>query len=178
MGKYIAFLRGINISGKNKISMSELKFAFEEMEFMNVRTFLNSGNICFETEEDKTSMKSNIERMISDRFGFDIPVYIIEKENLERIINNAPNWWGTADKDKYDNLIFILSEHTPEELIDMIGETSEGIETIQVFENAIFWTFDRKSYQKCNWWKKTAGAGIAELLTIRTASTVKKVCGL
>lgn len=42
--KYIAFLRGINISGKNKISMADLKVGFEEAGFSDVSTFLNSGN--------------------------------------------------------------------------------------------------------------------------------------
>lgn len=46
--KYIALLRGINISGKNKISMSELKKLLEENNYQNVSTYLNSGNIIFE----------------------------------------------------------------------------------------------------------------------------------
>ena len=57
----------------------------------------------------------------------------------------------------------------------MIGEISVGLEMIQIYKNVIFWTFDRKAYQKCNWWKKTAAAGIADKLTIRTANTVKKI---
>ncbi len=47
MKKYIAFLRGINISGKNKISMEELKKTFEEFGFKDVKTYLNSGNVIF-----------------------------------------------------------------------------------------------------------------------------------
>lgn len=46
--KYIALLRGINISGKNKISMPELKKLLEENNYQNVFTYLNSGNIIFE----------------------------------------------------------------------------------------------------------------------------------
>lgn len=47
MKRYIAFLRGINISGKNKISMAELKKNFEELGFEEVKTYLNSGNVIF-----------------------------------------------------------------------------------------------------------------------------------
>ncbi len=43
MNRYIALLRGINISGKNKVSMAELKKAFEELGFREVKTYLNSG---------------------------------------------------------------------------------------------------------------------------------------
>ena len=95
---------------------------------------------------------------------------------LKEIMLNSPEWWDAGDKDKYDNLIFILSSDTPEDICAYVGETTDGLESIQIYKNVIFWTFDRKAYNKCNWWKKTASAGIADKLTIRTANTVKKIC--
>ncbi|MCQ2480398.1 MAG: DUF1697 domain-containing protein, partial [Clostridia bacterium] len=65
---------------------------------------------------------------------------------------------------------------TPKEICDLIGPTSADLEKTEIVGNAIFWTFERASYQKCAWWKRTAQAGIAEKLTIRTANTVKKIC--
>ncbi|MBQ3686468.1 MAG: DUF1697 domain-containing protein, partial [Treponema sp.] len=94
----------------------------------------------------------------------------------QELLAAAPEWWGSGDKESCDNLIFILSADTPQEICAMLGEPSKGLERMQVCRNAIFWTFDRKRYQKCSWWKKTAGSGIAEKLTIRTAQTVRKVC--
>lgn len=173
MKQYIAFLRGINISGKNKISMPELKAGFEEAGFSEVSTYLNSGNVTFLTEiEDSRSV---IEKMITDRFGLEIPVYVIGLDALKDILSQAPDWWGLENKDQYDNLIFILSSDTPEDICAFVGEPSEGLERIRIYKNVIFWTFDRQAYQKCNWWKKTAGAGIADKLTIRTANTIKKL---
>ena len=177
MNRYIAFLRGINISGKNKIVMSELKEKFEQINFTDVSTYLNSGNVIFSSENDDIAeLKHSIEEMIYKEFGLSIPVYIIDREHIEDVLANAPQWWGTEDKDKYDNLIFILSSDTAEGICDLVGQPSEGLETIEVYDDIIFWTFDKKAYQKCNWWKRTAGAGIAEKLTIRTANTVKKMC--
>ena len=65
MKKYVAFLRGINISGKNKINMSKLKAELEVLGFSEVSTYLNSGNVVFasETEEAKTI----IEKMIAEK---------------------------------------------------------------------------------------------------------------
>ncbi len=71
----------------------------------------------------------------------------------------------------------ILSDDTPEEISSLIGETSPDLEKIQIYDDVIFWSFDRKAYQKCRWWKKTAAAGIAEKLTIRTAGTLIKMTG-
>lgn len=62
MNKYIAFLRGINISGKNKIDMSALKLEFENAGFSNISTYLNSGNVSFMSDED--NLKNKIEDMI------------------------------------------------------------------------------------------------------------------
>ena len=176
MKTYIAFLRGINISGKNKISMPELKKEFENLGYTNVSTYLNSGNVTFSSECERISdIRHYLELMIENRFGYSIPVYIIGKDDLNEILHNAPEWWGTDEKEKYDNLIFILTDDTPEEMKNMIGPVSDGLEMVQVYKSVIFWTFDRKSYQKCNWWKNTATAGIAEKLTIRTANTLRKI---
>ena len=175
--RYIAFLRGINISGKNKIAMSDLKREFESLGFTDVSSYLNSGNVLFSSENRNiTDMKCAIERMLRTAFELEIPVHVISRADLEDILANAPDWWGTGEKDQYDNFIFILTSDTAQEICDMVGQPSEGLERIQVYKDIIFWSFDRKAYQKCNWWKKTAGAGIAERLTIRTANTVRKMC--
>lgn len=96
--KYIALLRGINISGKNKISMSELKVELENNKYQNVVTYLNSGNIIFESNIDKkeTIMK-DINKIIYDKFNLEIPVFILTTSELEKILNHCPNWWGTAN---------------------------------------------------------------------------------
>ena len=175
--EYIAFLRGINISGKNKINMSDLKSEFENMGYDYVSTYLNSGNVLFSSNnESALELKSEIEKMIVSKFSFDIPVYVISKVELQDILANVPEWWGTGDKNKYDNIIFIINDEKPEEICNMLGPVSEDLETMQIYKNIIFWTFDRKMYQNCNWWKKTASTGIAEKLTIRTANTVRKLC--
>ena len=123
---------------------------------------------------DGKELSSQIRKRIQEETGAMIPVYVIETESLNRKLEHAPVWWGTDDKGIYDNLVFILTEETPEEICAQIGEPSDGWEQISLFEDVIFWSFDLKYYQKCNWWKKTATNGIAEKLTIRTANTVRK----
>lgn len=173
---YIAFLRGININGKNKIAMAKLKTEFEQMNFANVSTYLNSGNVLFSSSGSSIKkIKSAIQKMIAQKFALEIPVHVIESKTLSDIIAHAPAWWGTGDKEKYDNLIFILTDDTPDEIANLLGAPSENLETTQIYGDVIFWTFDRTKYQKCNWWKRTASAGITEKITIRTANTLKKL---
>ncbi|MEG0362182.1 MAG: DUF1697 domain-containing protein [Longicatena sp.] len=176
MKRYIALLRGVNISGKNKISMEELKSCFIEVGFVDVFTHLNSGNIVFSSDKtDEFALADKIKGMIREQFGLDIPVFVILQEELKILLGKAPVWWGTDDKEIYDNLIFVMSSITAEMIAEKIGEPTKEVEQICICKNVIFWSFDRNKYAKANWWKKTASAGIGEMLTIRTANTLRKI---
>ncbi len=179
MKRYVCFLRGINIGGKNKVSMAELKKGFEETGFAEVKTHINSGNVIFSAEEDNAErLLDPIELLIKKRFGLDIPVFVISKEKLEDILLNAPDWWGSENNEIYDNLIFIMPPAAFSDVFNEIGEPKEGLEKVFNYKNAIFWSFSRKDYQKTNWWSKTASANISGKLTIRTANTVRKTVGM
>lgn len=171
--KYIALLRGINVSGKNKIPMKELKDGFIECGYSNVKTLLNSGNVVFDSEEEKNKIHLQIVSMIQSKFDLDIPIYLIAEFELEDVLNHAPDWWDAGDKAIYDNLIFIMEPCTFEEVERVIGDPKEGIEQILNYKNAIFWSFDVKKYPKTSY-IKTASTSINDFVTIRTANTMKK----
>lgn len=176
MKRYIALLRGINISGKNKILMAELKKSFENLGFGEVKTYLNSGNVTFSSDEDNIKkFTKQIEEMIKTQFAIDIPIFVISREELEDILHNAPDWWGNENKKMYDNLIFIMPPATFSEVYCEIGEPKEDLEKIEGYKEVIFWSFSRKDYQKTNWWSKTASTNVSSKLTIRTANTVRKI---
>ena len=175
MKRYIALLRGVNVGGKNKIAMAELKQGFEALGFTEVRTHLNSGNVIFSGEE---ALAGRIQAMIRERFGLDVPVLVVTQAWLEDILNQAPDWWGGDEREIYDNLILVLPPATAGEIAGKLGEPTAGLEQVCVCEGAIFWSFDRKGYGKCNWWKRSASPGIGECITIRTANTVKKLAGM
>lgn len=88
---YIAILRGINVSGHNKIPMADLKKLFEELKCDNIRTYIQSGNVIFEhTKSTDKALIKKIEKGISDKFGFDVPVLVITAGELEKVIKNNP----------------------------------------------------------------------------------------
>lgn len=179
MKRYIALLRGINVSGKNKIFMSELKKGFTELGFAETATHLNSGNVIFSSAiDDKNILSNKIKLMIKERFDLDIPVFIVLQEELEEILNNAPDWWGDDNKEIYDNLIFIMPSLSYEEFYDEIGSPKAEYEKVHNYKNAIFWSFIRKDYRKTNWWSKTASSKVSGKITIRTANTIRKIVGM
>lgn len=179
MKRYIALLRGINISGKNKVAMSELKEGFTELGFAEVTTYLNSGNVIFSSAvDDENILINKIKPMIKDRFNLDIPVFIVLQEKLRELLSKAPDWWGDDNKEIYDNLIFIMPPLSCEEIYNEIGNPKEEYEKVYNYQNVIFWSFSRKDYQKTNWWSKTASSNISDKITIRTANTVRKIVGM
>lgn len=176
MKRFVALLRGINISGKNKIAMPELKSYFIESGFAEVATHLNSGNVIFSADEgDEAVLADRIKALIMERLGLDIPVFVIMQEKLADLLTKAPDWWGTNGKNIYDNMIFAIPPASAVTIAERTGEPTEGLEQVYIYENVIFWSFDRAKYSKSNWWKKTAEKGIGELITIRTASTLRKI---
>lgn len=91
MTTYIALLRGINVGGNKIIKMQDLKTTFQSLGFHNVRTYIQSGNVLFESDEESESLLSGvIERQIKEIFGFDVSVMIRTLAEMEQTIANNP----------------------------------------------------------------------------------------
>lgn len=174
--QYIALLRGINISGKNKVSMPSLKTAFEEIGFLNVSTYINSGNVLFFSENnDKNEISSRCKTVIAERFMLDVPVAIISLKELSEALDNAPEWWDINCNDMViHQVIFLISPITIEEVYAAVGEAKPEYEQVGYYKNVIFWSAPRATLSKTRWYK-IASSSVNSKLTIRNASTAKKL---
>lgn len=90
MSIYIALFRGINVGGKNIVKMAELKRMFEGLGFGKVVTYIQSGNVLFESNEEEAMLQRKIEDEFLKVFGFSTSVIFRKSVELERIINNCP----------------------------------------------------------------------------------------
>ena len=91
MTKFIALLRGINVSGQKKIKMPDLKLLFEEMGFQDVETYIQSGNVIFSSKEKSPEkLEQKISSAIKRKFGFDVQVMVLTPEEIEYVLNNNP----------------------------------------------------------------------------------------
>jgi len=92
MLKRIAILRGINVGGKRKILMEDLRLLFSELGFKSVSTYIQSGNVLFESDEKQTDteMAELIEQAILMQYKFEVPVIVRTQEELELAIKNNP----------------------------------------------------------------------------------------
>ena len=83
MQKYISILRGINVGGKRKILMKDLKEVYQNLEFLDVQTYIQSGNVIFESDNlDKREISNKIEKAIFDTYNFEVPVIKIGRAHV------------------------------------------------------------------------------------------------
>lgn len=178
MEKYIALLRGVNIGGKNKISMPELKLAFEEIGFLDVITYINSGNVIYSSNtQDINEMIRISESIIEDKFKISIPITIISAKELSDVLKNAPRWWNTENKEIYDNAIFVISPTSIDEVFAAVGNAKPEYEKVDSHGNVIFWSAYLKTFNKARW-SKIASSSVNNNVTIRTANTTRKLLEL
>jgi len=101
MKKFIALLRGINVSGQKKIKMSDLKLLFEEMGFKDVQTYIQSGNVIFSSKElSVAKLEIKISSSIKRKYGFDVRVIILSAKEIEYVLKNNPFLEKKKDEDK------------------------------------------------------------------------------
>lgn len=113
--KYIGLLRGINVSGKNKIPMNALKQELENLGIENVITYLNSGNIIFNSDNQEPD--NLIHEMIRTKFNLDIPVCIIKYQKLKYY--QKTNWWSKTASTNIKDYITIRTANTINKLLDL-----------------------------------------------------------
>ena len=91
--RYVLLLRGINVGGKNKVSMNDLKMNIGELGYQNVVTYINSGNVIFDTDDNIETVKIKIAEMLKNVF-FPIQHVIITREEYLEEVSNLPEWWN------------------------------------------------------------------------------------
>lgn len=178
MTKYIALLRGINVGGNNKIAMPELRAAFEKQGFANVVTYINSGNVLFDSELDEAAVKRNCEKLISDEFGLSILVGIIAADELIESMANAPDWWDNGEPGDKHNVIYVIPPMTAEAAIAEIGDAKPEYEKIGYHGRLIFWSAPLATFSRTRWSKVVQTKSVYNAITIRNANTAKKLAVL
>ena len=136
MKTYISILRGINVSGQKKILMADLKKLYESLGFINVQTYIQSGNIIFDYQNKENNnnneitlaeIQQNISLQIADKiaeqYDFQVPVIIRNVEEMESCIKNNPFVGKYADLDKFH--VSFLSQIPTESNIDKLNDKAK-----------------------------------------------------
>lgn len=177
MKRYIALLRGINVGGKNIIKMSELKASFENMGFIKVATYIQSGNVLFDSDETETELLTlKIETELSEHFNYLSKIVLVGQQNLMQIVKAAPEGFGSRkDEFRYD-VIFLKPPLTAKDAISQI-KTKEGVDFVNAGEGVIY--FSRLSQLSSqSQMTKLMGTAVYKEMTIRNWNTTLKLSEL
>lgn len=139
MAKYISILRGINVGGSRKILMADLKKMYEKLGFSKVETYIQSGNVIFESAQNgpTSDLEQNIQRAIAETFGFDVPVIIRSSEEVTESIANNP-FWKEKDVDIDRLHLTCLKEVPSPELVEKIKEFQYLPDRYEIIGNDVF----------------------------------------
>ena len=167
--QYIALLRGINVGGNRKVPMNKLEETFVSLGYSNVRTYINTGNVLFETNSTNFEV---ITHALEAKFGFTVPVIVLSIESLKHIAGAIPIEWLNNAEQKTD-VLFLWPSVDYANVIEEIY-TVEGIDTLHYVPGAIIWHIDKKDYNKSgmNVFIKN---NIYKNVTVRNCNTVRKL---
>jgi uncharacterized protein (DUF1697 family) len=124
--RYLALLRGINVGGKNLVKMADLRAAFEDMEFADVATYIQSGNVLFRApRQARAELALQIEAALSRRYGTELKVVLLTAAQLRGVVDGAPRGFG-AESHRCD-VIFLRKPLTVKKAFPLL-ETRDGVD--------------------------------------------------
>ncbi|WP_422361787.1 DUF1697 domain-containing protein [Reichenbachiella sp.] len=128
MTKYIALLRGINVSGQKLIKMDALRASLDKLGYQNIQTYIQSGNIVFETSEsDQEKLENQIHENIKGTFSFDVPVIVRSKEEWTATFGDNP-FINNRNEEITKLYVTILAEDPSEENFKVLQDFHSGPE--------------------------------------------------
>lgn len=177
MGRYVALLRGINVGGKNLIKMSELKACFEDHGFRNVATYIQSGNVLFESRQTSaTKLTQQIEEMLGAAFSYSASVVIRSHSQMRSIVDRAPSRFGRQpDRYRYD-VLFLKPPLTSAVAIKSTP-VKEGVDQVDAGPGTIYVSrlISRASQSRIS---RIVSMPMYQSMTIRNWNTTVKLLNL
>jgi uncharacterized protein (DUF1697 family) len=135
--RYVALLRGINLGGNVMIKMEDLRKAFEDLGFENVKTYINSGNVAFDTRKTaESTLVDSIESAVEKLVGRQVAVIVRSQKDIERILKNNP-FDGQYESHKNMHVLF-LKEKMPKEKEEQLQASALPGERYEVCEREIY----------------------------------------
>jgi len=108
---FIALLRGINVTGRNMIPMADLRALCTKLGWDGVQTYIQSGNVVFRADGTAAALEAELEKAITRRFGFDIPVVMRTASDWERHIKSNP--FSKASESEPHWVLLVLPKAPP-----------------------------------------------------------------
>lgn len=113
-------LRGINVGGRRRVAMAELRTLLTDAGYEDVRTYVQSGNIVLGSPAKLAEVQRDLRAVISERFGFDVPVVVRSRTQLKRVIELDPIDDAADDPKRYQ--VTFLADKLPVDAVTRLQE--------------------------------------------------------
>ena len=175
MARLIVLLRGVNLAGRNKVAMPQLREALEESGFEDVSTYVQSGNVVLSSKAGPKRVGTDVERLIADRFGLDIKVVVRTRAELAAVVERNPLGKVATNPKLYQ--VTFLEKSPAADLVRKLEATAAGKEQVlHVGRELYAWHPDGSGRSKLA--ALMSGKGLGVTATARNWTTVTKLLAL
>jgi uncharacterized protein (DUF1697 family) len=139
MTTYLLLLRGINVGGKNKLSMAGLKTCLEDLGCANVSTYIANGNVILQSETRPDALQGQVETVLPQRFTLDtelVKVLVLTRPQLQAIIDKKPEGFGEQPEKYHSDAIFLMGITVAEAL--HVFNPRQGVDRVWPGDGVIY----------------------------------------
>ena len=174
MTRYALLVRGINVGGKNKVVMAQLRQELTELGLEKVETYINSGNIFFTSTAPKAQLVEKLEAFFERRYPFIQSFSLMSLEDYEEELRNLPDWWN-HEMARKDVLLYTEGLDV-DQVIEKVNSLELVDEVLHFGKLGIFWgKLSEASYSKTAYHKHLLKMPFYGNITIRNANTFDKI---
>lgn len=175
MNTYLVLIRGINVGGRNRVSMAGLRERLEELGFSNVSTYIASGNVFVDSDKRADAIRAQVETALPQTFKLDdelIRVLVLSRKQLQAVIDRKPEGFGEQPGKYHSDAIFLMGIDAAQAL--SVFDPREGVDTIWPGDGVIY--SQRLSSQRTrSRLSKIVGTPAYKSMTIRSWRTTTKL---
>ena len=175
MPRYVALLRGINIGPRNRIAMPALREALAAAGFEDVRTYVQSGNVVLAGAAKPDEVRTQVERVVSQRFGLEIPVVVRTRSDLARVVQANPLGDVATEPKRYQ--VTFLESKPPAELVRGLEAVAAAGERVVALGREIY-AWHPAGVARSKLWARLGGKGLGLTATSRNWTTVEALLEL
>lgn len=173
MKTYIALLRGINVGGHKKVPMAELRDLLTKSGLQNVQTYIQSGNVIFQSSENASELETKIQKLIVNHFGFDVSVIVKTNNELQTIFDASP----FSNEKKEKSYFIILSKIPESNLVEEVAKLPYENEEV-IIKNDCLYFYCSTGYRKTKFNMSSYERKLKVIGTARNYNTMVKLLSL
>ena len=173
MKTYVAFLRGINVGGHKKVTMTVLRDLLAKTGFQNVQTYIQSGNVIFQSSEKASELEKTIQNSILNHFGFEVSVLVKTNKEIQTILTNCP----FSEAKKMESYYIILNRIPETNLVEEAAKITYVNEEIIIKKDCLYF-YSSAGYGRTKFNMNTYERKLKVVCTSRNHKTMVKLLSL